>query len=254
MWNLGNLLEVFKEELMVRETCFAVSSSGNQDKEEDRFFTSIAFQTNSYRRKGEKIITCAFCSENHSSNKCSNVTDISQRKQLLRKNERCFICLRKNRVAEDCKSNYKCNKCQLRHNIFICTKDTKTLYTKENKNNIMLQSAVVCVSNVEDYEISIFSRVLFDNCSQRTYITTSLKKKSKLRTIPKENILIQRFASDEGHIEELDVVQLCLRGKTKKLNYYVALCAPYICSPLKEHCVTSLVQETQSQFNHLKEL
>ena len=82
----------------------------------------------------------------------------------------------------------------MRH-ISICTKDTKTLYTKENQN-IMLQSAVVCVSNVKDYETSTISRVLYDNCSQRTYITTSLKKKLKLRTIRKENILIQRFPSD----------------------------------------------------------
>ena len=63
--------------------------------------------------------------------------------------------------------------------------------------------------------------------------------------------MIQRFASNERHIEDLDVVKLSLRGKTKNLNYYVeALCVPYICSPLKEH----FVQETQSQFNHLKEL
>ena len=144
--------------------------------------------------KTKKIITCAFCSENHSSNKCSNVTDISQQKQLLRKNERCFICLRKNHIAKDSKSNYKWNKCQMRY-ISICTKDSKTLYIKENQN-IMLQSAVVCVSNVKDYETSTISRVLYDNCSQRTYITTSLKKKLKLRTIRKENILIQRFPSD----------------------------------------------------------
>ena len=125
-----------------------------------------------------------------------------------------------------------CSKCQMRHKISICTKDTKTLYAKENK---MLQIAVACVSNVQDYETSTFSRFLFDNCSQRTYITTSLKKKLKLRIIRKENILIQRFASDEGHIEELDVVDLCLRGKTKNLNYYVeALYVPYICIPLKE--------------------
>ena len=46
-------------------------------------------------------------------------------------------------------------------------------------------------------------------------------------------------------------MQLCLRGKTKNLNYYVkALCVPYICSLLKEH----FVQELQSQYNHLKEL
>ena len=71
----------------------------------------------------------------------------------------------------------------MRHNISICPKDTKTLYAKENKNNIMLQNAVVCVSNVNDYETSTFSRVLFDNCSQRMYITTSLKKKLKLRSV-----------------------------------------------------------------------
>ena len=71
----------------------------------------------------------------------------------------------------------------MRHNISICTKDTKTLYAKENKNNIMLQNAVVCVSNVDDYETSTFSRVLFDNCSQRMYNTTSLKKKLKLRSV-----------------------------------------------------------------------
>ena len=47
----------------------------------------------------------------------------------------------------------------------------------------MLQSAVFCVSNVEDYETSTFTRVLFDNGSQRTYITISLKKKLKLLTI-----------------------------------------------------------------------
>ena len=100
-------------------------------------------------------------------------------------------------------------------------------------------------------KLLLLAEFLFDNCSQRKYITTSLKKKLKLRTIRKENILIQRFASDEGHIKELDVVRLCLRGKTKKLNYYVeALCVPYICSPLKEY----FVQEIQSQFNHLKEL
>ena len=51
---LKKLLEVFKQELRVREIRFAVSSSGNQDKEEDRFFTSKTFQTNSYKRKDEK--------------------------------------------------------------------------------------------------------------------------------------------------------------------------------------------------------
>ena len=60
---------------------------------------------------------------------------------------------------------------------------TLKLYTPKKIEITLCFSAVVYVSNVEDYET--FSRVLFDNCSQRTYITTSLKKKIKLRTIRK---------------------------------------------------------------------
>ena len=71
---------------------------------------------------------------------------------------------------------------------------TLKLYTPKKIEITLCFSAVVYVSNVEDYET--FSRVLFDNCSQRTYITTPLKKKLKLRTIRKENILIQRLALD----------------------------------------------------------
>ena len=44
VWNLENLLEVFKQELMVRETCFVVSSSGNQDREEDCFLHQKHFK------------------------------------------------------------------------------------------------------------------------------------------------------------------------------------------------------------------
>ena len=41
-------------------------------------------------------------------------------------------------------------------------------------------------------------------------------------------------------------MQLCLTGQTKNLNCYVeALCKP---------CICIFVQETQGQFNHLKEL
>ena len=62
----NNLLEVFKQELIVCEKCFAVSSSGNQDKEEDRYFTQKYFKQILTKEKTKKIITCAFCSEDHS--------------------------------------------------------------------------------------------------------------------------------------------------------------------------------------------
>ena len=36
---------------------------------------------------------CVFCKQGHPSYKCRKVTDISQRKSILRKNGRCVLCL-----------------------------------------------------------------------------------------------------------------------------------------------------------------
>ena len=46
-------------------------------------------------------------------------------------------------------------------------------------------------------------------------------------------ILSNRFASDEEVLKELDVVQICVKGKSKRINTYIkALCSPFICSPI----------------------
>ena len=46
-------------------------------------------------------------------------------------------------------------------------------------------------------------------------------------------ILLKCFASDEGVLKELDVVQICVKGKLKTRNTYIeALCIPFICSPI----------------------
>ena len=81
--------------------------------------------------------------------------------------------------------------------------------------------------------MNIMARILSDGCSQRTYLMNSLRKQLKLRTTRRERVLIKGFACDEGMLKTLDVVQVCIRGKTKNINIYIeALCVPYICSPL----------------------
>ena len=98
VWNLAQLLEVFKQELMVRETCSAVSVSGNQADTNDLVHTTKTFQINSSNNRTHEI-TCAFCEGKHSSSKCTNITEINQRKQILRQKERCFVCLRKKKES-----------------------------------------------------------------------------------------------------------------------------------------------------------
>ena len=93
--------------------------------------------------------------------------------------------------------------------------------------------------------------MLFDGCSQCTYVTTSLRKQLKLRTLRREKVMIKRFASDEAMLETVDVVQLCAQAKTKNVNIYMeALCVPYICSPV----YNSNLESIQTKYSHLKNL
>ena len=64
--------------------------------------------------------SCVYCGQAHSSSKCRRVTDIKQRKDLLRKNGRCYICLWRGHVARQCKLNCLCVKCSKKHHISIC--------------------------------------------------------------------------------------------------------------------------------------
>ena len=61
--------------------------------------------------------SCVYCGQAHSSSKCRRVTDIKQRKDILRKNGRCYICIRRGHVARQCKFNYLCVKCSKKHHI-----------------------------------------------------------------------------------------------------------------------------------------
>ena len=133
---------------------------------------------------------CVFCKQGHPSYKCRKVTDISQRKSILRKNGRCFLCLEKRHLMKNCSINYQCNKCKGKHNITICegprkldpntkkdsnlapiTQDNETLTTlNESRHSTLLQTAYSKVFNNE-LSLSSTAHIMFDSGSQKSYIT-----------------------------------------------------------------------------------
>ena len=197
-------------------------------------------------RSGQRnVIKCVYCKKNHLSHKCLIVTDVKARQAILRREKRCFICTKTNHVAKICRSNYTCMKCKQRHHISICgvnvaltekvTPEIADVITHQvhhpgESRNIILQSINGVVSNPEDVSKQTVTRILFDGCSQRTYVTEALKTALKLPSIRQESVIIQRFASDKGLAKNLDVTQLCIPEKDGKFSIYIeALCIPYIC-------------------------
>ena len=118
-WELGLVLEILKAELGAREQCAHVKSPASVPSVKPRmqnFSTTSALVNNSNK------ITCSFCKGLHLSVKCSIVTDKGQRKAILRRQGRCFVCLKKGHISRDCTSKISCHICKQRHHASICDK------------------------------------------------------------------------------------------------------------------------------------
>ena len=49
------------------------------------------------------------------------VTNVAERKRILKTSGRCFVCLKKHHISRDCRSTLKCSKCNGRHHVSICS-------------------------------------------------------------------------------------------------------------------------------------
>ena len=117
-----------------------------------------------------------------------------------------------------------------------------------NFDEIILQCAVGDVSNISE-KLCTTTCLLFDGGSQRTYITDRLQNELELKCIRKEKLIVKRFASSEGVLKCLDVVQFCLRGNGVKI-YMEALCVPHICSTIK----VPSIGWTKGHYKYLQDL
>ena len=277
VWDLQTLIDIFKQELFARERCYAIGKDSDNDPPKDPFFTGHSLLTHS-QEKGKqrkpfkpnaRPENCVYCDDKkHISSRCNIITNVETRKNLLKNQGRCFICLAKGHVSKNCKANYSCVKCKNRHHVSICSaKDDKSkIHTDNNgtdgdtppqttlqisnpsSTTIILQTAKATVLNPDENH-STETRLLFDSCSQRTYCTDDLKKKLNLKKVRTELILLKRFASDEGVLKELDVVQICLKGKLKAINTYIeALSIPFICSPIQNQNIDFSEKNNETSF------
>ena len=63
---------------------------------------------------------CCYCRQTRSSVSCKIVTDVTQRKAILRKAGRCFSCLKRHHTSRDCRLLISCSLCSGRHHTSLC--------------------------------------------------------------------------------------------------------------------------------------
>ena len=279
-------------------------------------------------RDGYVNVVCAFCKGSHLSQRCMTVTSIEARRDIVRRENRCFVCLKQNHMSRDCRLRFhNCVNCNQRHNIALCNQPQQVLgcvvqvsalgvvnviedvppnsvQTKQDveaqeviqevrepvstapgenesqtsnvigceegvpesslnvneviqnvahinapSKEVVLQYALGTVSHPHlSNKISEGTCIIFDNCSQRTYMREDLHQKLKFPVIRHEQLIIKAFGDKQGSLKSLKVVQANVIGKNNMKVSIEALVVPYICSTLK----TPPIPEILERYDYLQ--
>ena len=201
-WDLDVLLRAFDSEIEARERCKLIGNNLSEPavtpvkSNVERFIegrsgpsTASALVTPS----GEKSVSCTYFRQSHPSARCTTITDIGARRNLLKQQGRCFLSLRRSHLARNCPSSSTYHDCSGKHHVSIsgnakCTtarqeggsaistevsdrrqdqerKSLTTVYVDSN-TSVLLQTAIGEVSSVNQPHAGLTIRILFDSGSQ----------------------------------------------------------------------------------------
>ena len=288
LWDLQNVMSAFNKELKLREQClfsskdlkpFPEKSQGQGPKGKPpsfKFSSSHALLSGneSATSKSVRTVWCSYCKQQHQGSKCTIITDPVARKKILKEKGKYFLFLPTGHLSRSCQSGVRCFKCQGAHHISICQKEFKKPYgqvgqgraatsTQENsassvtmytdshlKGTVLLQTARAVVFCPHDGSNSTNVRLVFDSCSQRSYITEQLKNHLCLPVIGKDSLLIKTFGENDARLRICEIVQVAIETLNGTVVYVKTYVVPTICGPLSQQ-PTQLARE---KFQHLQGL
>ena len=174
------------------------------------------------------------------------VISVEERKNKIKGNGMCFLCLRKGHTVRDCKETYSCFKCKSKHHVAICDKGTVNISTNSqgtstnsdsgsvnftsNGNNVLLQTARAKISSVDEKRCEQLS-ILFGSGSQHSYISNEARKLLGLQTLSVQNLNLKIFGGSEND-KKLEHVQFAVKDASGSNNIYVNAFVNEICKPL----------------------
>ena len=184
------ILNVLKTETTAREKTILVSKEG--ENVQDEYFREPVMGSTLLSHQEKSPILCLLCQKPHKSQNCCIASDIQTRKNIVRTSKRCFKCLKGSHPAKVCSSKIKYFKCS-KHHTALCDSEESghssnsssvtNIAGVDDNTNILFQTAKVKVKNCENSYVNSARVLLFDSCSQLSYITPQLCNHLKLKTV-----------------------------------------------------------------------
>ena len=219
-WELNSVLGAVKSEVDARERSGIQPTIEKTPPRRLTFHTGSNNATASALFSGEGKFSCLFCRGDHLASECHVLTNIEERKGILKKQGRCFICLRRaGHLARNCNSKIQCLGCQGRHHLAVC--DGRGARASDNSDSavdgasnqpesatsamhvssgmhVFLQRAQVVLSKpgLEGTK-KLNIRAIFETGAQRSYVSQRVVDALKLETINTEKLGIATFGNPE---------------------------------------------------------
>ena len=220
---------------------------------------------------------CCFCGQVNLAENCARVGTAEERKQMLFKSGRCFVCLRRGHLVRQCRSKSRCTGCGGRHHVSICAKPAAPDPPQENpsttttglnpsapsfdpptipsllvnaKGPVLLQTAKVKLFNPDRPEQTVEVRAVLDTGSQQSYTTKKVQDTLTLRPLRKRDMSVLTFGSSDQTSHDYDVVELGVQtkdGERKKMEFYSV---PLICQPL----TSQPIDLCKERYRHLADI
>ena len=270
VWGMSELLEVIRQEVEAREISDGVKTNVNLDKQKESSMkrpsssTLFSAQDGTHLSSRRGPMKCVYCGGSHYSASCEDVIDPNARFEILKRDRRCYVCLKPDHQSSSC--NKSCRRCRGNHHQSICRQtapkppdssassnqnshetrnstlvsldaenpqplETTTTASSATKGTVLLQTASAIAKN-EDGSKSIRVKVLFDSGSQRSYVTDSLKSRLGLKSKETETLHLNTFGEKNFRKQKCDVVTLLLDDLDDEPSKISVLSFPTICSAL----------------------
>ena len=275
-WSMEQMLQAFLKELELREDHFYAMTSSkllHSNKLDGKDNRTKGATANALFTKQEHG-NCAFCLGKHAHENCQRVKDPKERKNIVFKFARCFICMKKGHRARECKAfDVLCSKCgQSGHHVSLC--DVRIVqsvppvaefqFTPYGQNKtpttaspsslhvgtggrVALQTArAVIRGEGEPYRV----RVLFDAGSHRSFITFKAAQRAQLARIRQEWLGISTFGQRSKDMRLRDVVE----AKVSPINGQKVIPIEAYVVPEISSIQNSHVEFVKGQYPHLKDL
>ena len=254
----------------------ALFHAGARPKNKPLYQSKETRYTNTDKKQLE--IKCALCANGHKSNDCSVYPDTASRLEIVKQKRLCFNCLGNHQVAK-CNSIKRCQICKRKHHTAICnsktsqgssdsqnTENRKTERHFQNtehhnperpnsmvmhssssfQDNVLLKTAIATVSSDS---VQADASILFDEGSQKSFITEKLARELALNRGTSETIHLSAFGSTSEKTIHVDTATVHIETTQRKKIPIKVLIVPTIGTPIDIR-----MQKSASNLSYLRDL